>query len=140
MLYQKKILDTVGFLSSKTFNIIGSFAPYDFKDVEGSFDWVFALNSGKRFQLLGKKATKEDIFGWKEVENIGNITPHWYMFPLGEDFDSDGSTKFDWIFVSINGNAVYKLTGVNEKGTFKYSEPIDINYTIENNKVLFISK
>jgi len=122
------------FLSGKTFSVSGIFGSYDFSDgyAEGAsaFDWAFAAGDVV-FQLQGNAPSDSNVFGWKQVA----ITPPkaaWYMFATGEDIDSDGSAKFDWILVSPDFSMALKLEGVNAEGTFEYSTPLSIEYTISN--------
>ncbi|MEA2110885.1 MAG: hypothetical protein U9P71_02430 [Campylobacterota bacterium] len=137
IVYQRSAVDYTDVLSSKTYAIAGSFASYDFAGVDKAFDWVFTTTGGSVFQLQGKEPTDKDVFGWSPVSNIANTTPAWYMFPLGEDIDGDGDTKFDWIFVGVASKAVYKLAGVSDEGTFMYSDKIEVNYSIGGNEVHF---
>ena len=126
-------------LYDHNFTITGEFGAYDFNS-DGDydpFDWAFTVTSnGKVYQLHGNEPTQNSVFGWKEVQ-IASPTPQWYMFPLNKDVDNDGSQKFDWVLVSPNNQAVYKLSGVSENGTFLYSKPLDINYTISEGVISF---
>ncbi len=142
VVYQKDAVNYENYLLNKSYYISGSFTHHDFEGVDDAFDWAFTATNGTVFQLKGKTATDSDVFGWLKVEAEINSSPDWYMFALGSDVDSDGSEKFDWILVSTNVDrkAVYKLDGVSDEGTFKYSEKIDINYTIEHNKVQFLNQ
>jgi hypothetical protein len=51
------------------------------------------------------------------------------------DVDGDGMGKFDWVLLSANGNAVYKLDGVAADGGFAYAGPIDIDYKVNGNSI-----
>ncbi len=140
VVYQREAVNYEAFLSGKTYNIAGSFSGHDFAGVDKAFDWVFSTTSGLNFQLQGKAPSPTDAFGWKQVNNINNLSPAWYMFPLGSDVDGDNSEAFDWIFISASSNSgskSYKLAGVEANGTFKYSTPINLNYTINGNRVTF---
>ena len=116
--------------------IDGTFGPYDFDNVPSYFDWVYQTAGGRIFQLQGEQPTQNDVFGWKEVYNIA-VVPQWQMIYLGSDIDGDGTTKFDWIVVGIHTDAVYKLDGVKENGTFQYSDKLDINYEVTAQEVRF---
>jgi hypothetical protein len=135
-----KKIDFETLLTKKVFNIAGSFATYDFEDVDEAFDWIFVTTDKHVFQFQGKESTDKDLFGWQEVYDIDNRYPSWYMFPLGEDVDGDGSQRFDWIFLGVDSKAIYKLDGITENGTFKYSDKIEMDYVITDNKVTFFKK
>jgi len=120
---------------SKTHPVAGTFGTYDFKGVESAFDWAFTTAMGTSYQLQGKAASENDVFGWKQVD-IEAPAAAWAMFPL--DVDGDGTIgKFEWILVGSNAQAVYKLSGVSENGTFEYSDKIGLHYTIDNGVVTF---
>jgi hypothetical protein len=123
-------------LHNRSYDIDGEFSYYDFEGVDSSFDWVFKWNvDNNYYQLQGNKPTQYDVFGWKEVK-LSNVDADWYMFALGEDVDGDGSLKFDWIILPSDKNVhnqAYKLSGVNDNGTFKYSDVLDVEYDISSN-------
>ncbi len=131
-------------LQKTSYTITGSFSPYDFapKGDNNPFDWAYATRtSGRIYQLHGVAPTSKSVFGWKEVTNefaaSRPSTPMWYMFRLDGDIDGDGSLKFDWVLVLATGNkAAYKLVGIRENGTFKYSDKLDIDYKIVGNTVI----
>ncbi|MEA2111459.1 MAG: hypothetical protein U9P71_05370 [Campylobacterota bacterium] len=131
--------DVKSFLSSKSFTIMGTFSSYDFEPTKDNdpFDWVFTMSSsGKSYQLQGDAPDDDNVFGWKEA----TVTPpsaQWYMFSLGEDVDGDGSVKFDWILVSAKNQAIYKLAGVKDDGTFDYSDRIVIDVVKNGDKLIF---
>ncbi len=118
------------------YTIDGTFGQYDFENVPNAFDWVYQTAKGETFQLQGEAPTDNDVFGWKEVYHIA-LVPQWKMIYLGSDIDGDGSTKFDWILVGIHTDAVYKLEGVKENGTFQYSDKLKVNYEITAQEVRF---
>ncbi len=118
------------------YTIDGTFSWHDFENVPNAFDWVYQMQNGRMFQLQGKQATDNDVFGWKEVYGL-TITPQWQMIYLGSDIDGDGTTKFDWIVLGMHTNAAYKLEGVRENGTFKYSDKLDIHYDATAQTVRF---
>jgi len=123
-------------LSSKQYSIAGTFGQHDFDDADSAFDWAFTLSNGTSYQLQGNPPSENDAFGWKKAD-ITAPKPQWYMFPLGEDIDGDGSQKFDWILVGVNFKAVYKLAGVTDSGNFKYSDPIELDYSMNGMEVVF---
>lgn len=120
-------------LSGKTYQVAGDFGHYDFDNAAPAWDWAFTtVPGGKVYQLQGNMPSQNDVFGWKLVDIKAPSAPAWQMFPLGEDIDGDGDTKFDWILVG-SGNYtgfVFKLNGVKEDGTFDYSNAIDIKYSV----------
>ncbi len=124
------------------YTISGSFSPYDFapKGDNNPFDWAYTSASGTVYQLRGVAPTPKSVFGWKVVNTQSSAprpaAPTWYMFRLNGDVDGDGSLRFDWVLVLASGNkAAYKLVGVRENGTFKYSEKLNIDYKIVGNTV-----
>jgi len=119
-------------LTTQQLDVTGEFSQYDFTNVSTAFDWTFTTANGTVYQLQGKTPTSKDVFGWKEV-GVTPGTTQWYMSYLG-DWDGDGETKFDWILVGNGSNAVYKLAGVSQEGTFEYSSKIDIAYTVSGDK------
>ncbi|MEA2111123.1 MAG: C1 family peptidase [Campylobacterota bacterium] len=123
--------------SQKSYTITGTFGQHDFADADAAFDWAFTLKSNsKSYQLQGNEATDDNVFGWEEV-NIDTPSPAWYMFALGGDVDRDGTLKYDWILAGVTTKAVYKLAGVSQSGNFLYSEPININYSVNGNTITF---
>jgi hypothetical protein len=128
-------------LSGKTYKLIGVFSHYDFQDTPDEFDWVFKDSNGFYSQLMGNESSDTNVFGWKYVQIDTEPAPNWYMFPLDEDLDGAGSKKFDWIIVSADykNKQVYKLSGVTDKGTFKYSKNINIMYNLnyERSEIIF---
>ena len=139
-LVPQSIESTVRKALAKThlYTITGTFGKYDFNhdgDTNDIYDWAFTLHTtGEIFALRGNPATADNVFGWKK-DTIDTPAPLWYMFPLNDDVDGDGNRLFDWVLLSVNGNAVYKLTGVDPlSGTFAYSELIDITYSISKDK------
>ncbi len=124
--------DYRSYLSGKSFEVTGSFGPYDFSDgySQGSaaFDWAFTTVGGTTYQLQGVAPDDSSPFGWKAVD-VSGITPAWYMLYATDDIDGDGTSRYDWILVSPNSQYALKLEGVSENGTFKYSDPIAIGYT-----------
>ena len=144
------IEDIKNILTGNDYDISGAFSSYDFIDGVNNgakeFDWAFSFldengepNLKKTYQLQGKKASDNDVFGWKPVTINTDLTPAYYMFSV----DIDGNNKidkFDWILISPKNNgSVYKLMGVNNKGNFTYSAKINIGYTIDNKKITFNS-
>ncbi len=123
-------------LNKGIYTIDGTFGSYDFSDAEAAFDWAFTTANGTSYQLQGVAPTSNDLFGWKAV-NITTPEPKWYMFSLGNDVDGDGSKKFDWVLLSanLNNKSVYKLAGVADNQTFKYSAKLDIDYSVNGNTI-----
>jgi len=119
-------------LSTKSYDVSGSFASYDFAGVESAFDWAFVTPQGAVYQLQGNPPSANDVFGWKPV-SVHPAAPAWYMAYLG-DWDNDGNGRYDWILVGNGFDAVYKLEGVSATGTFAYSDPINIEYSISSDK------
>jgi hypothetical protein len=120
---------------SKTHPIAGTFGKHDFTDVTSAFDWAFTTAMGTSYQLQGKPANETNVFGWKQVD-IEVPEAAWAMFPL--DVDGDGTIgKFEWILVGSKTQAVYKLSGISDTGTFEYSSKIGLYYTIDNGVVTF---
>ncbi len=125
-------------LSGKEIVLSGTFSEYDF-DHNGKmdpFDWVYKDSFGYA-QLRGKPATDTNVFGWKDVSINERLVSNWYMFALDGDVDGDGSTKFDWMIISADdeNKQVYKLSGVTDRGTFRYSELIDIDYEFSGDRL-----
>ncbi len=126
-----------------SYPIAGTFSPYDFEPTgdNNPFDWAYTvLSSGKVYQLQGIAPTEESVFGWKEVAIQPSAPqpsmPMWYMFRLKGDVDDDGTTKFDWVLVSTTQNqSAYKLAGVADDGTFKYSDKLNIDYKVVGNTI-----
>ena len=125
-------------IAQGSYEIDGTFGEHDFEGVINAFDWAFTTNGGTSFQLQGKAATANDVFGWK-IADIPTPTAVWYMFPLGSDVDEDGSLKFDWglAYTNMNDKQVYKLSGVSASGNFEYSDQIDVDYTVSGDTILF---
>jgi hypothetical protein len=124
-------------LINKTdFKVAGTFGAYDFapKGDKNKFDWAFTTSGGDIYQLRGGEASENDVFGWAKAP-AGTVAPApaWYMFQV--DVDGDGMGKFDWVLLSANGNAVYKLDGVADDGGFAYAGPIDIDYKVNGNSI-----
>ena len=126
------------FLFSKSFDVMGTFSQYDFKPTGDNdpFDWAFTTSNGTSYQLQGNTPSDNDVFGWKEV-TITVPEPDWYMFALGSDVDGDDSRKFDWVLVGTTNQAVYKLAGVQPNGTFAYSDKIEIDFSVNDSKIIF---
>ncbi len=125
-------------VNSTGLTVAGTFCPYDFADVPSEFDWVFVLNDGTVYQLLGNPPTPNDVFGWKQRDDITPPSPQWHMFQLNGDVDGDGTIKFDWVLVSTDTNNPdsYKLEGVADNGTFLYSPKLDVNLTVVHGNVM----
>ncbi len=123
-------------LLSKPHTVMGTFGAHDFDGVDKAFDWAFTISSnGKSYQLQGIPATQNDVFGWKEVD-IATPKAAWSMFPL--DINDNGEIgKFEWILVGTDFQAVYKLDGTSDNGSFDYSDPIELNYTISQGSIIF---
>ncbi len=126
-------------MNDTEYSLMGTFSQHDFAPLGDNdpFDWAFTmLSTGKSYQLQGNTPSDNDLFGWKEV-TITTPTPQWYMFQLNGDVDGDGSTKFDWILTSadMNNKSAYKLAGVADDGTFKYSSKLNIDYAINGNTI-----
>ena len=122
-------------LLSKVHSVDGTFGEYDFQNTESKFDWAFTTSKGQSYQLLGKAASDSNAFGWAAADIVAPKAV-WSMFSL--DIDGDGSIgKFEWILVSTDSQAIYKLKGTSDNGSFDYSEPILLNYTITQNSISF---
>ena len=122
--------------NTKTYDITGEFSQYDFADKDNAFDWVFKMNmNSKIYQLQGNNPTDSNLFGWKEV-SVSPEKANYYMASMG-DWDKDGKTKFDWLVLSTDGQNIYKLEGVADNGTFKYSAKLDIKAVINSDKTSF---
>jgi hypothetical protein len=115
----------------RSYEVAGIFGTHDFARASNAFDWAFTTNDGTSYQLQGREASINDVFGWKEV-SIATPTPKWYMFKLKGDVDGDGSEKFDWVLAStdLHNRAMYKLAGVDNDGNFKYSSKLKRDYSI----------
>jgi len=125
-----------------SYSISGAFSPYDFAPLGDAnpFDWAFTTADGTSYELQGNAPTDDNVFGWEQV-SITPPSPQWHMFALGSDVDGDGSEKFDWILVSadVAHKFAYKLAGVSENGLFVYSDPLNIDYTVEEQTVTIVS-
>jgi len=126
-------------LKSKAFTFKGVFSYYKFysDEAEDYKNWVFIDPVGTTYQLLGNAPTDKNAFGWKKIEPLQDLERNWYMFTV--DIDGDGEfSRFEWVLVSANpkDNLAYKLAGVNNKGSFLYSERIDVTYTLVNGQVV----
>ncbi len=124
-------------LLSKAHSVDGTFGAYDFTPTgdKGKFDWAFTTSSGKSYQLLGNAPSDDNAFGWA-IADIVAPEAVWSMFSL--DIDGNGKIgKFEWILVGTNFQAVYKLDGTSEDGSFDYSDPIELNYTMTQDGVIF---
>ena len=118
-------------LNTKNYTVTGTFSQHDFADADTPFDWVFTTEDGQSYQLQGNAPTQDNLFGFKSV-TIETPAAQWYMVQLNSDVDGDGSRKFDWVLLSADPSnlSAFKLTGVAPNGTFEYSDPLDVNYTI----------
>ncbi len=132
-------------LGTKSYAPSGVFYQHDFEPIgsSGAFDWAFRTPGGDDYQLQGELPTDDNLFGWKKVDTIENISPEWFMIRVG-DTDGDGLAKFDWVMLStdIENKAIYKLEGVAENGTFDYSNKMLLNYNVtypESSTVLIIN-
>ncbi len=136
----KEARDAADAVTAKVFTFKGVFSEYEFsKETRKlAFNWVFIDPVGNTYQLLGNDATPKDVFGWKKIDSLEKMPEkNWYMFAA--DTDGDGSLeKFEWIIVSAdpNDSRVYKLAGVNDKGTFLYSDRVDVKYKLVNSQVI----
>jgi hypothetical protein len=120
------------------YEIDGFFGHYKFEGVSDSaFEWAYQSASGQYFQFQGVPSSSKNVFGWKAIDEAIEMEASWYMINLGEDTDGDGSLMFDWLLVGAHSDSVYKLKGVKEDGTFEYSQPLDINYSVDVDTVSF---
>jgi len=127
--------------STKTYDINGTFASYDFAEAEAAFDWAFVMANGTAFQLQGIAPTETSVFGWKAVDVNPTITSSsWNMIYL-EDWDQDGDTKFDWVLIKneLETSLIYKLGGANENGNFIYEKIDGLTATTTDSKIEFKS-
>lgn len=118
------------YLLNRTLTVSGYFSPYNFGNEP--FNWAFVTPDKMVYQLQGNAPSSSDVFGWKAANITITSEPAWYMLFLG-DWDDDGDLRFDWILVSPQTQALYKLAGVSKSGTFAYSEKIELGYTINSN-------
>jgi len=135
-------------LSTKTYDIAGEFASYDFNQ-DGNIapsDWTFTTADGTVYQLLGDTSeanvAKVGVFGWKLLPGFTPNTPSFYLAFLSKDVDGDGSTKFDWVVIDGGAGAVYKLAGQNPTTkSFQYANTSNIkaNVNRQNRKIEFSS-
>lgn len=118
-------------LEGKHLEILGAFGNYDFDEIDDAFDWVFTTFEGTSYQLQGVPSNGSNIFGWKQVDAVVT-NPEWYMLRVGD-------LLFDWILVSnsTENRSVFKLNGIGEDGSFKYSAKLDVNFTVEDNNISF---
>jgi hypothetical protein len=122
---------------AKEYTFQGVFSSYAFtRTASDPFNWVFIDPAGNAYQLHGNTPNSRDVFGWKATTIEEEPTPNWYMFSLGEDIDGDGSTKFDWVIVSADSQnkQAYKLAGATDKDTFLYSERLDVDYELSEDR------
>ena len=113
------------------YEINGAFCQYDFADASAAFDWAYhSYEDGNVYQLQGTEATAANVFGFVEAADVTTCDAQWYMAQI-EDTDEDGMETFDWIMVSPDGSAVYKLTGVTADGLFAYSPKLALDATID---------
>jgi hypothetical protein len=123
-------------INNSSYTVTGTFGAYDFapKGDKDKFDWAFTTTGGDIYQLRGNAPDDKNVFGWaKAPAGTPAPEPAWYMFQV--DVDGDGMGKFDWVLLSANGNAVYKLDGVAADGGFAYAGPIDIDYKVNGNSI-----
>ncbi len=125
-------------MNATSYELAGTFGQHDFAPLNDNdpFDWAFTTANGIVYQLKGKALTQDNPFGWLKVD-VAVPTPAWYMFQLNDDVDGDGTTRYDWVLLSANmqNKAVYKLAGVTDEGNFKYSNKLNIDYTINANAI-----
>jgi len=117
-------------IQGKTYAIDGSFGQHDFMGADSAFDWAFTFFANDTtYQLRGNEPSMNDFFGWKVVD-IPTPAAVFYMFALGSDVDGDGSQRFDWVILDPASKRVYKLAGATDEGNFRYSDPIEIDFTL----------
>ena len=118
------------------YEINGYYASYDFdgdRKIDRS-DWVYLdVKSGNMYQLMGKKTSEDNIFGWKKINGIDFPNPSYFLIYLN-DWDNDKDKRFDWIVISEDGKDIYKLDGRNEDGSFRYSNKLDLSLDITSDK------
>lgn len=132
-------------LQTKSYNISGEFASYDFNKnglIEPS-DWTFKSSDGSVYQLLGDTSetnvAKYGVFGWKPLSDFTPNTPSFYLTYLGKDVDGDGSTKFDWVVVDNSSGSTYKLAGQNTTTkSFSYENTSNIKASIDTSSKTII--
>lgn len=150
--------------STKSFQMAGIFAQFDFENVDKAFDWVFVTPNGDVYQLQGNKPTENNLFGWKKVgdgyevsyeyfkdwlpgqyEKVVFDENSWIMVKL-DDWDDDGNGKFDWLlFKNLNNegdftDVIYKLDGVTESGNFRYKKIDGMEVYKQNGEYVFYYK
>jgi hypothetical protein len=103
----------------------------------GSSVYVLKTFKGNYYRLMGTVPNSANVFGWKEVPVSGTGTDKFALVYLG-DWDNDNYKKFDWVFIDLEQNKLYKLNGLDADGGFKfYANPVDATFTIEKGFVTF---
>ena len=116
--------------SKSSLSINGKFYQYDFND-DGSIapnDWIYISSNGRKYRLLGATPTNSNPFGWKSINITPQGKPLFYFIHYGKG-------PFEWIVISSDGKKVFKLDGVTDQHTFKYSPQLDIQFDIGGNKI-----
>ncbi len=121
----------------ETFEIAGWLYHYDFKDVNGDYDYVY--NSTKNGMLYRLKPTTGEELKWAPVKGITLEADQKILaFVLAGDWDRDGKGKNDWVVIKPEEKKAYNFRGNIGAGKIGWgSEPLPVTITIDGSEVTF---
>ena len=137
------------YLTTKAFQVDGIMYTHDFNN-NGQIEYneyvYVSQKSGNKYRLLGTTPTKDNAFGFAQVEvSLKDFAPIGYFSYIG--FDGDDDQRFSWLYLSASTGKVYKLMGVNENHFFRYLQIppgqvglSDLTYVIDDQKVFIVYK
>ncbi len=123
---------------NKQFDVHGIFYKYDFANIESAWDFVYVADNVYH-QLKGDKATSNNIFGWKIIDEVVVSDPSFYFVYLF-DIDEDNQTKYDWVALDKKASTINKIVGSTNKGYFAWSDTLNklsFSFSKDNKKVTF---
>lgn len=130
-------------LLDNNYTINGYFIAYDFEESPVHFDYAYVSldANGAVYQMNGVEPSETNIFGFalRSDISIDASIAIWAMANIDESWKEGSDPAYNWVVVGLFDGSVYKLVGVDDDGTFKYSSQLDIIAT-EEDKVLSFSR
>jgi hypothetical protein len=125
-----------------SYQIDGMIFYHEFDDGDMRYHWVYYdKNNNTFYRMMKAKPSDQNIFGWAKTEEVTVVEKNLQYAILALPKWSDSvDRKYDYMIINKETGESWKLEGVNENGSFVYSDQLGFKLTIDQNGVISFEK